>query len=57
MTASSLESKCDRLRSLHCQGTPLVLPNAWDVPSAIAVAAAGFPAVATTSAGGRRARL
>lgn len=33
------------------RGKPLVLPNAWDVPSARAVAAAGFPAVATTSAG------
>jgi 2-methylisocitrate lyase-like PEP mutase family enzyme len=28
-----------------------VLPNAWDVASARAVAAAGFPVVATTSAG------
>ena len=32
-------------------GTPLVLPNAWDVASARAVAAAGFPVVATTSGG------
>jgi 2-methylisocitrate lyase-like PEP mutase family enzyme len=30
---------------------PLVLPNAWDVPSARAVVAAGFPVVATTSGG------
>jgi 2-methylisocitrate lyase-like PEP mutase family enzyme len=32
-------------------GRPLVLPNAWDVASARAVVAAGFPVVATTSAG------
>ncbi len=48
---TDLESGCDRLRSLHVPGTPLVLPNAWDVASARAVAAAGFPVVATTSGG------
>ena len=48
---TDLESQCDRLRSLHVSGTPLVLPNAWDVASARAVAAAGFPVVATTSGG------
>lgn len=46
-----LASACDHLRSLHRPGFPLVLPNAWDVPTAKAVASAGFPAVATTSAG------
>lgn len=49
--ASSLRSRCALLRSLHVPGTPLVLPNAWDVASAKAVAAAGFPVVATSSAG------
>jgi 2-methylisocitrate lyase-like PEP mutase family enzyme len=48
---TDLESRCDLLRSLHVPGTPLVLPNAWDVASARAVAAAGFPVVATTSMG------
>ena len=48
---TDIESRCDRLRSLHMPGTPLVLPNAWDVASARAVAAAGFPVVGTTSAG------
>src|SRR5215218_799135 len=48
---TDLESRCDLLRSLHVPGTPLVLPNAWDVASARAVVAAGFPVVATTSAG------
>ena len=40
---TDLQSRCDLLRSLHVPGTPLVLPNAWDVASARAVAAAGFP--------------
>jgi 2-methylisocitrate lyase-like PEP mutase family enzyme len=46
-----LERRCDLLRSLHVPGAPLVLPNAWDVASAKAVVAAGFPVVATTSGG------
>src|ERR671910_1526804 len=48
---ADLESRCELLRSLHVPGTPLVLPNAWDVASARAVVAAGFPVVATTSMG------
>ena len=54
MTASQiteLESRCDLLRSLQRPGTPLLLPNAWDVATARAVVAAGFPVVATTSGG------
>ena len=50
MTAD-LGSRCDLLRSLHRQGDPLLLPNAWDVATARAVVAAGFPVVATTSGG------
>jgi 2-methylisocitrate lyase-like PEP mutase family enzyme len=38
-------------RSLHRAGTPLILPNAWDVASARLVEDAGAAAVATTSAG------
>jgi 2-methylisocitrate lyase-like PEP mutase family enzyme len=49
MIGSMLEDRCDLLRSLHEPGRPLVLPNAWDVPSARAVVAAGFPVVATSS--------
>jgi len=49
--SSELEGRCDLLRSLHTPGAPLVLPNAWDVASARAVEAAGFPVVATTSGG------
>jgi 2-methylisocitrate lyase-like PEP mutase family enzyme len=46
-----LASRRERLRSLHVPGKPLVLPNAWDAASARAVVGAGFPVVATTSAG------
>ena len=48
---TSLQSRCEVLRSLHRPGVPLLLPNAWDVATAKAVATAGFPVVATTSAG------
>src|ERR1700754_3575349 len=54
MTSSQttdLESRCELLRSLHTPGEPLLLPNAWDVATARAVVAAGFPVVATTSGG------
>src|SRR5918999_224145 len=54
MTASpntDLQGRCDLLRSLHRPGEPLLLPNAWDVATARAVVAAGFPVVATTSGG------
>jgi 2-methylisocitrate lyase-like PEP mutase family enzyme len=49
--ATELQSRCDLLRSLHRPGAPLLLPNAWDVATARAVVAAGFPVVATTSGG------
>jgi 2-methylisocitrate lyase-like PEP mutase family enzyme len=48
---ADLRSRCDLLRSLHTPGSPLLLPNAWDVATARAVVAAGFPVVATTSGG------
>jgi 2-methylisocitrate lyase-like PEP mutase family enzyme len=48
---NDLDAHCATLRSLHVPGEPLLLPNAWDVASARAVEAAGFPVVATTSAG------
>src|SRR6266576_6193688 len=54
MTASqtaNLQNQCDLLRSLQRPGATLLLPNAWDVATARAVVAAGFPVVATTSAG------
>lgn len=48
---TQLQQHCDLLRSLHRPGSPLLLPNVWDVATARAVAAAGFPVVATTSGG------
>src|SRR6201981_3951921 len=36
---------------LHHQGVPFVLPNAWDVPSALAYLRDGFTAIGTTSFG------
>jgi 2-methylisocitrate lyase-like PEP mutase family enzyme len=48
---TELQRRCDLLRSLHRRGEPLLLPNAWDVATARAVVAAGFPVVATTSGG------
>jgi 2-methylisocitrate lyase-like PEP mutase family enzyme len=48
-TNPDLKTRAERLRALH-SGQMLVLPNAWDAASATAVAEAGFPAVATTSA-------
>jgi 2-methylisocitrate lyase-like PEP mutase family enzyme len=50
-STADLQRRCDLLRSLHRPGDPLLLPNAWDVATARAVVAAGFPVVATTSAG------
>jgi 2-methylisocitrate lyase-like PEP mutase family enzyme len=37
--------------ALHRRGAPLLLANAWDAGSAVAITQAGAPAVATTSAG------
>ena len=38
-------------RELHRPGTPLVMPNPWDVGSARLLATLGFAALATTSSG------
>jgi 2-methylisocitrate lyase-like PEP mutase family enzyme len=48
---TDLAAKAQALRDLHRPGDPLVLANAWDAVTAKHVEAAGFPAVATTSAG------
>jgi len=44
-------AKAEVLRRLHVEGPMLVLPNAWDAGSARIFVEAGFPALATTSAG------
>src|ERR1700744_462673 len=41
----------EHFRSLHVPGKPLLMPNAWDVGSAVLFASLGFEAVATTSGG------
>ena len=48
---SSQAEKAEAFRSLHDRRRVLVLPNAWDVPSARIFEDEGFPAVATSSAG------
>jgi len=48
---SSLREKAEQFRALHTGKDVLLLPNAWDAASARIVEEAGFPAVATTSAG------
>ena len=51
MNASALSAQADQLRGLHVRGSPLLLVNAWDPPSARRLAHDGYPAIATTSAG------
>ena len=51
MNSNELREKAERLRALHAGPRILVLCNAWDAASARIVEEAGFPAVATTSAG------
>jgi 2-methylisocitrate lyase-like PEP mutase family enzyme len=48
---TALAEQARRLRELHRPGDPVVLPNAWDPPSARRLAATGAPALATTSVG------
>jgi 2-methylisocitrate lyase-like PEP mutase family enzyme len=43
--------KAEAFRAMHRAPDVLVLPNAWDVISARILEEAGFPAIATTSAG------
>jgi 2-methylisocitrate lyase-like PEP mutase family enzyme len=40
-----------RFRTLHVPGEPLLMPNAWDIGSAVLFASMGFEALATTSGG------
>lgn len=41
----------ETFRALHHTNQPLLLPNAWDVASAAALANAGFAAIGTTGLG------
>ena len=48
--SSRLAALADDLRARHFTDRPLVLANVWDAASARAVAAAGHPVIATSSA-------
>ena len=47
---SSQDDKVDVFHRLHAEGC-FVMPNPWDLGSAVALAGMGFGALATTSAG------
>lgn len=53
MPAPDLEQKrkAEAFRAMHYGANPLLLVNVWDIASARIVEEAGFPAIATTSAG------
>src|SRR3989442_15779975 len=51
MNAPTQSQKAQHFRALHAGPRMLVLPNAWDVISARLIEEAGFPAIATSSAG------
>ena len=51
MPSLTPQEKAQAFRALHQGPRLLVLPNAWDVATARVVEEAGFPAIATTSAG------
>lgn len=51
MDRDTLRQKAETLRQLHHGPDILILPNAWDIASARIVEEAGYPAIATTSAG------
>ena len=48
---TSTAARAERFGALHVPGTPLLMPNAWDVGSAKLFASLGFEALATTSGG------
>ena len=51
MSTKNQVELAEAFRTRHKQAPALLLPNAWDPPSARLFEAAGFEAVATTSAG------
>jgi 2-methylisocitrate lyase-like PEP mutase family enzyme len=50
-SSSPAQGRAAGFRDLHYGDAPLLLPNAWDVPSALAFVEAGFSAIGTTSFG------
>jgi 2-methylisocitrate lyase-like PEP mutase family enzyme len=51
MSNPEQRQKAEEFRKLHTEGDVLLLPNVWDVASARVIEDAGFPAIATSSAG------
>lgn len=51
MPNSERAQKAEAFRKMHVEGDILLLPNVWDVASARIIESAGFPAIATSSAG------
>src|SRR2546429_10009703 len=51
MGTPTQSQQAERFRALHTGPRMLVLPNAWDAVSARLIEEAGFPAIATSSAG------
>lgn len=51
MTDDRQRNAATAFKALHTAARGFVMPNAWDAGSAIVLAQAGFPAIATTSAG------
>src|SRR2546427_1335855 len=51
MNSATQSQKAQQFRALHEGPGMLVLPNAWDVVGARLIEEAGFPAIATSSAG------
>ncbi|MGH7462144.1 MAG: isocitrate lyase/phosphoenolpyruvate mutase family protein, partial [Longimicrobiales bacterium] len=47
---TTVQTKRAAFRALHAEGC-FVLPNPWDVGSAVLLTQLGFPALATTSSG------
>jgi 2-methylisocitrate lyase-like PEP mutase family enzyme len=48
---TTLAERANRFLALHRRGAPLLLPNPWDIGSAVLLASLGFEALATTSSG------
>jgi 2-methylisocitrate lyase-like PEP mutase family enzyme len=48
--APTQQQKAERFRALHQGPEPFIIPNPWDVASAMILAGLGFPALATSSA-------
>jgi 2-methylisocitrate lyase-like PEP mutase family enzyme len=51
MSLAEQKRHAEQFRELHYGADPLLLVNVWDVASARIIEAAGFPAIATSSAG------